>query len=188
MIVQIIEGDVVTNVIAVDGTASIEDAGARLTWSEGEMEAPAGTVFMLQEGAGIGWTLAADFLSPPDMPIVFPTPAELIAYANAVQWRRATGGCLIWVASEAVPFSTTEASMSLIAGKVARLNQPNAPTAVNWQIGPVTFKEIAAADFLVASVKIADFIQSTFDALPPIFAGIADGTITTTAEIDAAFA
>jgi hypothetical protein len=134
------------------------------------------------------WQAVADAAdAPPEQPLP-PTIAELIGYANYAQWRKATGGCLVSISGESVPFSTSEAAMSLIAGKVSRLQQPNPPASVNWQVGPTTFKSIAAADFISASIEIADFIQSTFDELPAIFAAIAAGTYTTTAEIDAALA
>jgi hypothetical protein len=111
-------------------------------------------------------------------------PLALIAYANEKQWSLATGGRIITVGGEAIPFSTAEASMALINGKVARLQQPDAPHSINWQTGPTTFTTIVAADFIAAAVKIADWVQSTFDALPLVFSGIEAGTITSRSQID----
>jgi hypothetical protein len=117
-----------------------------------------------------------------------PTAADLVVYANAKQWALATGGRLETVGGQAIMFATTMDSMTLMAGKVQRLHQPNPPTVINWQTGPTSFIAIPAADFEVAATAIADFVQSTFDALPAIFAGIQSGAITSQAQIDAALA
>lgn len=192
MQVQVIENSAVINVIAVPDGASVAEDGASVAWGAGEVgvtiDAPANGRFMMQDGAGIGWLLADSALVAPAEPVAAASPEQLVAYANAAQWRCATGGYQMTIAGDLIPFSTSEVAMNMIAGKVARLGQPGAPVTVNWQIGPTSFQEIAAADFIAASIEIADFVQATFDALPPIFAGIADGTITTTAQIDAAFA
>ena len=188
---QIISAGEVVNVIVVPAEATVTAGGASIVWGEGEsaiaIDAPEGCTFMMQDGAAMGWRLLDGVLVPPAAPIITASPEELIAFANAAQWRCATGGYQMTIAGETIAFPTSDVAMSTIAGKAARLGQPGAPASVIWQVGPTDFKEIAAADFIAASIEIADFVQATFDALPPIFAGIADGTITTTAQIDAAF-
>lgn len=126
-------------------------------------------------------------LVPPlSLPGLAPTAAALIAYANAKQTSLVMGGFTATIGGRAVPFATTTAGLTMVNGKVARLGQAGPPATVNWQTGPTTFVSIAAADFLAAAVKIGDFVQATFDALPAIFSAISGGTITTTAQIDAA--
>lgn len=114
----------------------------------------------------------------------------LTTYANWRQWGKATGGYLATINGALIPFATTSDSLSMISGKAQRLLQPDPPSVINWQIGPTTFTEIAAADFIVIATEIADFVQGTFDTLKTIFAEISADppTITTIAQIDAAFA
>lgn len=111
---------------------------------------------------------------------------QLVAYANAKQWALATGGYTATIAGAAVRFATSETAQVLIAGKAQRFALPNAPASVAWQTGPTDFVTIAAADFVTAATRIADFVQSTFDALQAVLEAVASGAITTTAEIDAA--
>jgi hypothetical protein len=108
------------------------------------------------------------------------------AYANAKQWALAIGGYTVTIDGVGLTFSTNVASQALIIGKAVRLGQPNPPATVNWQFGPGDFATISAADFLAAAVKIADFVQATFDALELVLADVDAGAITTTAEVDAA--
>jgi hypothetical protein len=112
----------------------------------------------------------------------------LTTYANARQWSLATSGRVVQLGGRALPFKTDPESLALINGKAYRLSMPGSPTTVNWQIGPTEFVPIAASDFTAIAIEIADWVQATFDALPAIFAGIEAGSITTTAQIDAALA
>jgi hypothetical protein len=116
------------------------------------------------------------------------TAADLIAYANAKQWAVATGGRVVTINGTPTPIATTMDSMELMSGKVQRLHQADPPETVNWQTGPTTFMQIAAADFEAMATGLADFFQATFDALPAVFDGITGGMITTTVQIDAVFA
>lgn len=148
---------------------------------------PAG--FSLVAGAdayAIGGSIVGGTYTPPPAPP--PPPVDLVAYANARQWATATGGRVLMIAGAPVPFSTSDTSMGLITGKAARFQQANPPASVQWQTGETSFVTIAAADFMTAATQIADFVQSTFDALPGIFADIASGKITTPAQIDQRFA
>lgn len=121
----------------------------------------------------------------PPTGLTTPTTATLAAYANAKQWALATSGYTITVNSAPLVFPSDVVSMGLITGKAARLAQPNPPVSFDWQT-PTGFVTIAAADFISVATQIADFVQSTFTALAVVFAAIEAGTITTTAEVDAA--
>jgi len=126
-----------------------------------------------------GTTFSAPAPAPP------PSQSALSAYANAKQWALATGGYTVTIAGTALIFGTDVESRADLAGKVSRLAQPNPPASINWQFVS-GFVTISAADFTTAAIEIADFFQATFDALKIVLAGIAAGTITTTAQIDAA--
>lgn len=132
--------------------------------------------------AQIGWVLYnGTYVDPATIP---PTQAQLLAYANAKQWGLATGGFKTSIGGTALTFPTDATSQALITGKALRLQQPNAPASVQWQFGADNFETIAAADFITAAAKIADFVQATFDALPAILAAIQAGTIATYPEVD----
>jgi hypothetical protein len=134
------------------------------------------------------WADLDDVLTAAGLPptgLTPPTSAMLNAHANAKQWALATGGYTITVNSVPLFFPTDIVSMALITGKAARLAQPNPPASFAWQM-PAGFVTIASADFILVATQIADFVQSTFNTLQVVFAAIAAGTITTTAEIDAA--
>ncbi len=134
--------------------------------------------------ADVGWLWNGSAFVAPATPAT--SKADLIAYANAKQWALATGGYTVTVDSLARTFATDPTSQALMTGKVARLSQADPPTEINWQFGSDTIVQVSAASFTTAAVHVADFVQATFDALGPILAAISSGTITTTAEIDAA--
>jgi hypothetical protein len=118
-----------------------------------------------------------------------PPVAELIAYANAAQSRKAFGGYTTSIGGQQYTFDTSPGGVALMASKVLVLQQPEPPVSVWWQVGAVEFVEIQAADFIALCKAIDDYIQPTFDYLRmTVLPGIAAGTVTTFAEIDAAFA
>lgn len=114
-----------------------------------------------------------------------PSKERLKAYANAEQWRRATGGYTATIDGTSHFFPTDETSYNLMTGKAKRLDQPGAQDPFRWQL-PAGYISISVADFRTVAVAIADYMQATFDALEPILDAIDAGTITTFAEIDTA--
>ena len=120
-------------------------------------------------------------------PFVSP-PVNLVAYANAKQWEMAVSGVvLVEIGGQPVPFQTTEAAYSLLMGTVLDMQMEGGPTSAHWQVGPTSFLDIDKAGMIAAGRAVKAHIQATFDKLPAIFADIADGSITTPAEIDDAF-
>ncbi|WP_316228544.1 DUF4376 domain-containing protein [Bradyrhizobium sp. SZCCHNR2023] len=113
---------------------------------------------------------------------------DLVAYANAAQWAKATGGYVATIDGQQVTFKTDSDGRDLMTSKAARLQQPNPPAIVQWQAGPTNFVNIAAADFIRIATGADDFVQSTFDKLAAALAGIGTGSITTRAQVDAALA
>lgn len=108
---------------------------------------------------------------------------RLIDYANHRQWVIATGGRTIKVGDVDVFFPTTEAALAVVSSKAARLQN-----SINWQIAADKFVQIPAADFGAISDALQDFVQRTFDALPPLFDRIANGSVTTEKQVDAELA
>ena len=129
--------------------------------------------------------------SHPTLPCPVPdtTTESLLAYANAKQWALATGGYTTTVNGQSITVATDATSQLLMTGKAMRLGQKNPPASIAWQLDS-GFVTLAAADFLVVASAADDFVQSTFDKLKEVEAAIraAPPTITTTADIDAAFA
>lgn len=148
---------------------------------------PAIAAKMVAVPAGVtvedGYVYANGVFSAP--PASAATQAQLLAYANAKQWALASGGYMVTIAGQALLFATDLTSQALITGKAVRFGQANPPASVDWQF-PSGFVTIAAADFMSAAIRVADFIQATFNTLQVVLAAIASGSITTTAQIDAA--
>lgn len=184
MNIQHVTNNVVDNVFLVDDASTL--VNGVLTTPDGPFPAPqSGEVYMSQAGAGIGWTLSGGVLSAPAVTPRVLSKTELAAYANELQWRLATGGHTVSVAGTPRRFATDLTSQALITGKAVRFEQASPPASVAWQFES-GFVTISAADFLTAAVAIADWVQSTFDALPAVLAAIASGSITTTAQVDSA--
>lgn len=113
----------------------------------------------------------------------------LIEHANVRQWAVATGGVVADLGSGvtlAVPTDST--GLTLVNGAVSRVNADSPPAIIRWQTGPASFVTLTAAQVKTLGNVVADHVQGTFDTLDSVLADIADGTIATTAEIDAAFA
>ena len=178
-------GDTVDNALLFDNATTF--VGGVITTPDGIFPAaPSGESYMQQEGAGVGWKLVSGALvRPPARALPVLSKDQLSAYANAFQWRHATGGHNVTIGGSPHLFATDNVSLSLMTGKAVRFMQPGAPTSVNWQIAS-GFVTISAADFAAAADNIADWVQSTFDALGVVLAAITAGTITTAAEVDAA--
>jgi hypothetical protein len=119
--------------------------------------------------------------------VIIPSATGLISHANLSQMKKALGGVSVQLTDQVIQFSTDPVSMAFVNGKALRIQLPNPPATVNWQVGPTSFVAITSEDFITAAAHVADFIQSTFDALPGLFEKIENGEITTTAEIDAVF-
>jgi hypothetical protein len=80
---QIVTSGVVTNSFVVDSSAALSGGGTVLTFTGGSLTAPSGSAFMLQAGAGIGWTLGNGVLVAPSTPTP-PTPTQASLQAALV--------------------------------------------------------------------------------------------------------
>jgi hypothetical protein len=190
------------NIVLVNGKAHTIDCSAFVAVHAVQWDGDAGEVeYADVEGAKIpnqlisdispyqslidAWQAVEDYVPPPPSP---PTMTDLIIYANRAQWAKATGGYATTVNGIECRIPTSTESLSLINGKFVRLQQPNPPTSIAWQVGPTTFVDIPVADFTTLAVAIADFVQTTFDKLRnEVLPAIEAGTITTTAQIDTVF-
>lgn len=184
-IVQHVSNGVVINTFIVDGAATISGGVVSLPGGA-SMVAPGGGAYMMQDGAGMGWVLSNGTLAAPNAPVVTMTKPALAAYANAKQWTLATGGHNVTIQGTQLLFATDTTSMTLLTGKISRLSQASPPASVGWQFSNGQFVTISATDLTAAAISVADFIQATFDALRTVLTAVANGSTTTTAQIDSA--
>lgn len=108
--------------------------------------------------------------------------SQLLAYAALARWRKETGG--INLAGQ--PIATDRESQSLISGAFA-LVQQQPETVIRFKT-PSGFVTLDAAQMSAIAIAVAQHVQACFAIEADIAGDIASGEITTTAEIDAAFA
>lgn len=117
----------------------------------------------------------------PEPPVL--TDAELIAYAADRRWRREVGGILVGT----VPVATDDRSKLMITG--ARLAAGADPAwSTVWHGADGQTYPVDAAAMVAISDAVQAHVNSSFATFASVKAAIDAGEITTTDEIDAAFA
>ncbi|PTM92863.1 DUF4376 domain-containing protein [Mycoplana dimorpha] len=111
-----------------------------------------------------------------------PEPVDLAAYARDLSWRTRVDGTTI----NSVPVRLDDGSLALINGMVG-LAERDAERTFNFDsaAGIVT---LTAAQAITFGEAIGVWVQLTFDRRAAVLLAIEAGSLTTTAEIDAAFA
>lgn len=115
-----------------------------------------------------------------------PTLKErLSAYAVARRDAKLDAGLLF----SGLPFPTDERGRAFVNGAYNKAVADNATTK-RWQISnsPIAFVTLDAAFLIALGLAFDAYVQSVFDKLDEIATGIEAGAITTTAQIDAAYA
>lgn len=111
-----------------------------------------------------------------------PPPVDLPAYAAAVRFAKETGGIAVSGAS----IETDRASQAMISGAYSfAKDNPNASIDFKASSGFVT---LTSAQMVSIGQAVAVHVQACFSTEKTVAAGIAAGSITTPAQIDAAFA
>lgn len=129
-----------------------------------------------------GWTYDAGTFTPPPPPAP-PTKDDLIAYAADARWRKEVGG----IAVSGVPVATDDRSKQMIIG--ARLAADADPDWTSQWVGADgAIYSIDAATIIAISNAVQAHVNACFATFASVKAEIDAGTITTTAQIDAAFA
>ena len=111
-----------------------------------------------------------------------PAPAELYAHAAAKRYDKMTGG-IVW---NGVPISTTDDAAGRIKNKRDLIRDGQAAEPFKMVVGSTTINATLAMMNALVQV-VADHWQACFDTQSTVNAGIAGGSITTFAQIDAAF-
>lgn len=109
-------------------------------------------------------------------------PIDLDAYLDQASRAHEYGGIVV----SGVPVSTTDRSKTLVMG--ARLRVERDPSlTTKWAAADGQSYPLDAAAVIAVSDAIGTFVSACFDAYAEMKAGIADGTIVATDQIDAAF-
>jgi len=120
---------------------------------------------------------------------VAPTPEEvkaaLGAYAMTARWLAEQGG--IQFDGHVLP--TNDKGQSYIAG-AHQAAMADAGLTKRWQVGndPIAFVTFSNDQLRALGLALNSLVQATFDTLDEVAPQIEDDTITTEAEVDAAFA
>ncbi|MGB3900443.1 MAG: DUF4376 domain-containing protein [Mesorhizobium sp.] len=140
-----------------------------------DFEIPSMSLVEVSEGAAIGGTYADGVFTPPP-----PAPVDLAAYAADKRWQVETGGITI----NGATIDTSRDSQSMIIGAYA-YSQANLAQTIMFKAasGWVT---LDAATMAAIATAVGAHVQACFACEAAVQAAITAGTITTTAEIDAA--
>ncbi len=164
-------------------TAIVEDGIVTAVWSAPDLEPPDGAVSVNVEAGtvGIGFSYADGAFAPPAAALL--TPAELADYARDKRWRVEIAG----IEAGGAQIATDDRSKTMILGaRLAAQADPDWTTI--WQSADGAAYPVDAAAIIAISDAVQAHVNATFVALAAVLAGITAGTVTTTAEVDAAFA
>jgi hypothetical protein len=125
-----------------------------------------------------------DVLAAQAPSVVFATPTGLTAYAASKRYDKEIGGTTI----SGVAYPTDRDTQSKLASAV--LFAQLTPAAVfQWKVADGTFVTLTGLEQIVAVASaIGAFVQGCFALEATTVTAIKAGTITTTAQVDAAFA
>lgn len=126
---------------------------------------------------GEGWSYSDGTFTPPEVP-----PIDLSDYAGRIRFEKETGGIVI----SGMAIATDRASQNMLTGAVLRA-QMDANVTVKWKT-VAGFVELSAAQIIAIGTAVGNHVEACFAKEADVAAGIAIGTITTTGQIDAAFA
>lgn len=193
--IAVINAGLVIRVIeATDGTVIDEDGKVARCTAERVTTGPNGTtsepyetviaaedgeIFVASDVVENGWSWDGEaFVEPPVDPDHL--KSELLAYAAEKRWKAETAG----IAFGGVPVATDDRSKMLIIGARAKADA-DAGFSTRWKTSG-GFVDLDAATMISISDAVFAHVDACFAAEDVIAAGIEAGTITTTAEIDAA--
>jgi hypothetical protein len=113
--------------------------------------------------------------------------ANLNFYTLSKRWLTETGGMTVTLTSGPMPIKTDDRAQANINGQ--RLTAQADPTfTTRWHAADHTIHPLTAAEVIDMSEQLQAHVTDCFDTSATLFTGIADGSITTRAQIDAAFA
>lgn len=114
--------------------------------------------------------------------------AGLYDHAAMKRWQRQVGGTSIDLGSGPIPIPTDGQTQVLLAGARIKADADASYVIAKFKMGPGSYAPLNAAAIIAISDAVEAHIQGCFDLNDSVDADIGSGSITTTAEIDAAFA
>lgn len=107
---------------------------------------------------------------------------DLKAYAADVRYREETGGAVV---NGSAYLTDRETQAKMTAAVV--MTQVNPAVTLEWKLADRSFVSLDAADMLQVAQAVGAHVQEAFAKEATVVAGINAGTITTKAQVDAAF-
>lgn len=147
-----------------------------ITWPDGNVTL---SVWPIQAA-----DVARRFATTGVVPAPYAPPAvDLVAYAADRRWRKETGGITL----AGIPIATDDRSKLMIMG--SRLSaQADAEWSTVWIGADGNAYPIDAATIVQISDAVAAHVNACFAIFVELKAAIEGGTVTTTSQVDAAFA
>jgi len=140
-------------------------------------------IVLAPEEVDIGWDFAEGEFSPPPQPMG-PSKADLLAYAADLRWLVEQGGA-IW---NGWPIHTDDRSQGKYLSELQAIALNVRVDGDRWKFADGVFRPVSNADFPQLAIAAREHVRQAFGIEGVAMALIDDGTITTRAEIDAAFA
>ena len=113
---------------------------------------------------------------------------DLTAYTANARYEHASDGVVVTSLGGAVPFLSDPLSRNTVNSAYDFMTQKGGGYTVQWKLSDGTFITLNVAQMTTLMNAMATFVQSCFTCESTTVAGIVGGTITTQAQIDAAFA
>lgn len=174
----IVSENVVTNVILLKPDADPADFGA----------------IACPDNVSKGWSYdGTDFAAPPPPdPFAGMTAEEkkdaLYAYAGSARSQKQVAGTTVDLGAGPMPISTDSTTQLFLSGARIKAEADANYTIHNYKLAPGQYATLTAAAIVAISDAVEAYIQSCFDKNKDVDADIDAGTISTTDEIDQAFA
>ncbi|WP_377846974.1 DUF4376 domain-containing protein [Bosea sp. UC22_33] len=109
---------------------------------------------------------------------------KLVAYAADLRWQREQAGT-VW---NGWPLHTDDRSQGKILSELQAIAQAVRVDGDGWKFADGQFRPVSNADFPALAIAAREHVRNLFVIEAGVLAAIEAGSITTTAEIDAAFA
>lgn len=156
---------------------------ANVTIADAEFDLP-GFILVQSETAGPGDhydPVSGEFTRPEPAP---PTKQDLAEYAAHQRWQKEIGG-MIW---NGWPVHTDRESQSKIIAERLAIEAGERADPDGWKFADGSFRLVSNEEFISLSNAIRQHVRDCFAMEALVLAQIEAGAITTTAQIDAAFA
>jgi hypothetical protein len=127
---------------------------------------------------------AEEFLADADAEVIafLDPPPSLMDYASQKRWQVETGGVTV----NGTLIRTDAKSQNRISGAaLLAINDPDL-ASIDWEATPGEWVTVDKADMIAIGIAVGRHVQACFSTLRDVQAALAAGTITTTAEVDAA--